>query len=79
MEANDKAMDGELAPVSLFGLLRKATRPGYIFDHHIRYVEELHASMDKASEEYDNDADVVDDFTAYLNDWARWWDEKPER
>ena len=79
MEANDKAMDRELAPVSLFGLLRTATRPGYIFDHHIRYVEELHASMDKASDEYDNDEDVVDDFTAYVKDWARRRDEKPER
>ena len=71
MQANDKAMDGELAPVSLFGLLRTATRPGYIFDHHIRYVEELHASMDKAADEYDNDADVVDDFQAYVKDWAK--------
>ena len=79
MQPNDKAMDGELAPVSLFGLLRKATRPGYIFDHHIRYVEELHASMDKAADEYDNDADVVDDFQAYVKDWAKRRDEKRKR
>ena len=57
----------------------KVKRPGYIFDHHIRYVEDLHASMDKASEEYDDDDGVVDDFTAYLNDWAKRRDEKPER
>ena len=49
----------------------KVKRPGYIFDHHIRFVEELHISMDKASQEYDNDADVVDDFQAYVKDWAK--------
>jgi hypothetical protein len=58
---------------------RTSTRPGYIFDHHIRFVEELHASMDKASEEYDNDADVVDDFQAYVKDWAKRRDEKRKR
>ena len=58
---------------------RTSTRPGYIFDDHIRFVEELHASMDKASQEYDNDADVVDDFQAYVKDWARRRDQKPER
>ena len=58
---------------------RTSTRPGYVFDDHIRLVEELHGIMDKASEEYDNDMDVVDDFTAYLNDWANRRDEKPER
>ena len=58
---------------------RTTTRPGYIFDHHIRYVEELHASMDKASDEYDNDADVVEDFQAYVKDWAKRRDQEPER
>jgi len=58
---------------------RTSTRPGYVFDDHIRLVEELHASMDKASEEYDNDADVVDDFQAYIKDWAKRRDQKPER
>ena len=57
----------------------KVKRPGYIFDHHIRLVEELHASMDKASDEYDNDEDVVDDFQAYVKDWAKRRDEQPER
>ena len=58
---------------------RTTTRPGYIFDHHIRFVEELHISMDKASDEYDDDEDVVDDFQAYVKDWARRREEKPER
>jgi len=58
---------------------RTSTRPGYIFDHHIRFVEELHISMDKASEEYDNDGDVVDDFIAYIHDWAKRRDEKRKR
>ena len=51
--------------------MQTVKRPGYIFDHHIRFVEELHASMDKAADEYDNDADVVDDFQAYVKDWAK--------
>ena len=45
-------------------------RPGYIFDNHKRLVGMLHLLMDEASEEYDTDEDVVDDFTAYLKDWA---------
>jgi hypothetical protein len=59
--------------------MQTVKRPGYIFDHHIRFVEELHASMDKASDEYDDDEDVVDDFQAYVKDWARRREEKPER
>ena len=50
---------------------RTTTRPGYIFDNHIRLVEELHGIMDKASEEYDDDMDLVDDFTQYIKDWAQ--------
>ena len=59
--------------------MQTVKRPGYIFDHHIRFVEELHGIMDKASEEYDNDADVVDDFQAYLNDGAKRRDQEQER
>ena len=47
-----------------------ARRPGYIFDNHKRLVEKLGMIMDEASEEYDSDEDVVDDFTQYVKDWA---------
>ena len=58
---------------------RTSTRPGYVFDDHIRLVVELHGIMDKASQEYDNDGDVVDDFIAYIHDWAKRRDEKRKR
>ena len=45
-------------------------RPGYMFDNHKRLVGLLHLIMDEASVEYDTDEDVVDDFTAYVKDWA---------
>ena len=45
-------------------------RPGYIFDNHKRLVNQLHLIMDEASVEYDEDEDVVDDFTRYVRDWA---------
>ena len=45
-------------------------RPGYIFDNHKRLVGMLHLIMDEASVEYDEDEDVVDDFTRYVRDWA---------
>ena len=45
-------------------------RPGYIFDNHKRLVDQLHLLMDEASVEYDEDEDVVDDFTRYVRDWA---------
>ena len=44
-------------------------RPGYIFDNHKRLVDQLHLLMDEASVEYDEDEDVVDDFTRYVRDW----------
>jgi hypothetical protein len=44
-------------------------RPGYIFDNHKRLVDQLHLLMDEASVEYDEDEDVVDDFTRYVKDW----------
>ena len=44
-------------------------RPGYMFDNHKRLVDQLHLIMDEASVEYDEDEDVVDDFTRYVRDW----------
>ena len=45
-------------------------RPGYIFDNHKELVEQLNDILDKAAVEYDEDFDVVDDFTQYVKDWA---------
>jgi hypothetical protein len=45
-------------------------RPGYIFDNHKKLVQELFSILDRAAVEYDHSEDVVDDFTAYLKDWA---------
>ena len=45
-------------------------RPGYIFDNHKRLVDKLFDLMDRAAGEYDEDEDVVDDFTGYIKDWA---------
>jgi len=40
------------------------------FVNHKRLVAQLHLLMDEASVEYDQDEDVVDDFTQYVKDWA---------
>ena len=45
-------------------------RPGYHVDNHKLLVDQLHIIMDKAAVEYDEDEDVVDDFTQYVKDWA---------
>jgi len=58
---------------------RQIRRPGYIFDNHKQLVQELYSILDLAAVEYDHSEDVVDDFTAYLKDWAKRRDEKPER
>ena len=58
---------------------RQIRRPGYIFDHHKQLVQELYSILDLAAGEDDHSEDVVDDFTAYLKDWAKRRDEKPER
>ena len=58
---------------------RTSTRPGYVFDDHAALMLALFDILDRAAVDYDNDMDVVDDFTAYLNDWANRRDEKPER
>jgi hypothetical protein len=57
---------------------RTSTRPGYIFDDHKILVQELYSILDRAAVEYDRSEDVVDDFTAYLKDWAQ-EREQPER
>ena len=68
--------------------MRTSKRPGYIFDtfaqfialrNHKQLVQELCSILDRAAVEYDLDEDVVDDFTAYVKDWAKRRDEKPER
>ena len=59
---------------------RTVKRPGYIFDNHKTLVQEFFSILDRAAVEYDYASEgVVDDFSAYLNDWARQRDEKPER
>ena len=45
-------------------------RAGYIFDNHKRLVDKLFTLLDRAAVEYDEDADVVDDFTQYIKDWS---------
>ena len=59
----------------------KVKRPGYIWrvDDHIDLMLALFDLLDQAAVDYDRSEDVVDDFTAYLKDWARRRDEKPER
>ena len=57
----------------------KVKRPGYIFDDHAAQMLALFDILDRAAVDYDRSEDVVDDFTAYLNDWAKRRDEKPER
>lgn len=58
---------------------RTSTRPGYIFDDHAALMLALFDILDRAAVDYDRSEDVVDDFQAYLNDWARRRDEKPQR
>ena len=58
---------------------RTSTRPGYIFDAPIDLMLALFDILDRAAVDYDRSEDVVDDFQAYLKDWARRRDEKPER
>ena len=48
-----------------------AWRPGHTFDNHAKLVQELYSILDQAAVEYDESEDVVDDFTAYLKEWAR--------
>ena len=57
----------------------KVKRPGYVFDDHIDLMLALFDIFDQAAVDYDRSEDVVDDFQAYLNDWAKRRDEKPQR
>ena len=54
-------------------------RPGYVFDDHAALMLALFDLLDRAAVDYDRSEDVVDDFMAYLKDWARRRDEKEER
>ena len=58
---------------------RTSTRPGYVFDDHAALMLALFNLLDQAAVDYDNDEDVTDDFTAYIQDWAKRRDEKEER
>ena len=58
---------------------RTSTRPGYIFDDYIDLMLALFDMLDRAAVDYDDSLDVVDDFTAYIHDWAKRRDETPER
>ena len=49
---------------------RTSTRPGYIFDAPIDLMLALFDILDRAAVDYDRSEDVVDDFQAYLKDWA---------
>ena len=67
---------GKAGGYSMEANARTSTRPGYILDHHKKLVEELYSILDQAAVEYDHSEDVVDDFTAYVKDWARRRDER---
>ena len=58
---------------------RTSTRPGYVFDDHAALMLALFDILDQAAVDYDRSEDVVDDFQAYLNDWAKRRDQQPER
>ena len=51
--------------------MQASKRPGYILDDHIGLMLALFNILDRAAVEYDDSEDVVDDFTAYLKEWAR--------
>ena len=53
-----------------------AWRPGHTFDNHKKLVHELYSILDQAAVEYDESEDVVDDFTAYLKEWANQRDQE---
>ena len=59
--------------------MQTSKRPGYIFDDHIDLMLALFDLLDRAAVDYDRSEDVTDDFTAYIHDWAKRRDEKPER
>ena len=48
----------------------KVRRPGYINERHIQIVGQLNALLDEAVKDYEVTNEVVDDFQAYVQDWA---------
>ena len=44
---------------------------------HEALVTKMHRILDQASEEYDHDQDVVNDFTQVVKDWATQREEHP--
>jgi hypothetical protein len=59
--------------------MQTSKRPGYIFDDHAALMLALFDLLDQAAVDYDRSEDVVDDFQAYLKDWAKRRDQQPER
>ena len=51
-------------------------RPAHTFDNHKKLVQELYSILDQAAVEYDESEDVIDDFTAYLKEWANQRDQE---
>ena len=48
----------------------KVRRPGYINERHIGIVQLLNVLLDAAAQDYQVTDEVVDDFQAYVQDWA---------
>ena len=53
--------------------------PRRVYRDHAERMLELVNILDQAAVEYDLSEDVVNDFTAEANNWARLRDEKPAR
>ena len=53
--------------------------PRRVYRDHAERMLELVNILDQSAVEYDLSEDVVNDFTAEANNWARLRDEKPER
>ena len=61
-------------------------QPGQTFDDHSRWlryhealVQKFFSILDDAAVDYDRSEDVVDDFQAYVQDWAKRREQQPER
>jgi len=79
MQANDRMLPrSQLAWFAVMNQKARGSRlrPGYIFDNHKKLVQELFSILDQAAVEYDHSEDLVDDFTAYLKDWANQRDQE---
>ena len=53
--------------------------PRRVYRDHAERMLELVNLLDQAAVEYDRSEDVVADFTAEANNWARLRDQKPRR